>query len=212
MRILVTGFEPFGGENTNPSWQAVRELPDVISGAEIVKVEVPVVFKSAGLVLAQAVEAHKPDIVLCVGEAGGAEALEVERIGINLIDARIADNDGQQPIDVPIHEDGPAAYFATLPVKAMVERIREEGISANLSYSAGSYVCNTLLYEALYLAERMNPGMKAGFIHVPYIPEQVEGKPDTPFMALSDITKGLQAAIIAAVSGKESRASMGELQ
>lgn len=212
MKILVTGFEPFGGESTNPSWQAVRGLPDVISGAEIVKLEVPVVFKRAGLVLTQAAEAQKPDMVLCVGQAGGADALEVERIGINLIDARIADNDGQQPIDVPIHEDGAAAYFATLPVKAMVESIRKEGIAANLSYSAGSYVCNTLLYEVLYLAERINPDMKAGFIHVPYIPEQVEGKPDTPAMALSDITKGLQAAIAAAVLGKESHVSMGELQ
>lgn len=212
MKVLVTGFEPFGGENTNPSWQAVHRLPDVISGAEIIKAEIPVVFEKAGLVLAQSVKAHNPDIVLCVGQAGGADALEVERIGINLIDARIPDNDGNQPIDIPIHEDGAAAYFVTLPIKAMVERIRQAGIPANLSYSAGSYVCNTLLYEALHLAEQSYPEMKAGFIHVPFIPEQVADKEDTPSMALSDITKGLQAAIEAAVCGNEIHVSMGTLQ
>ena len=208
MKLLITGFEPFGGEAMNPSWEAVRLLPDEIAGTQIIKKQIPVVFDRGRGVLAE----HHPDMVLCVGQAGGAAAIAVERIGINLIDARIADNDGKQPVDVPIREDGANAYFATLPVKAMAERIRIAGVKAELSYSAGSYVCNTLLYEALYLADKFYPQMKAGFIHVPFIPEQTEGKPDMPSMELSDMVKGLLAAIEAAVGGQEIHVPMGTLQ
>lgn len=196
----------------NPSWEAVRLLPDEIVRAQIIKKEIPVVFDRGREVFAGEVKLHRPDMVLCIGQAGGVDAIEVERIGINLIDARIADNDGKQPVDVPIREDGANAYFATLPVKAMVERIRAVGVKAELSYSAGSYVCNTLLYEALYLADKFYPQMKAGFIHVPYIPEQVTERPDMPSMELADMVKGLQAAISAALCGEESHVSMGTLQ
>ncbi len=212
MKLLVTGFDPFDGEVMNPSWEAVRLLPDEIAGAQIIKKQVPVVFDRGREVLAEEVKLHRPDMVLCVGQAGGIDTIHVERIGINLIDARIADNDGKQPVDVPIREDGANAYFSTLPVKAMVERIGAAGVKAELSYSAGSYVCNTLLYEALYLADRFYPQMKAGFIHVPYIPEQVTERPDTPSMELADIAKGLLAAIEAAVGGQEIHVSMGTLQ
>ena len=208
MKLLITGFEPFGGEAMNPSWEAVRLLPDEIAGTQIIKKQIPVVFDRGRGVLAEEVSMHHPDMVLCVGQA----AIAVERIGINLIDARIADNDGKQPVDVPIREDGANAYFATLPVKAMAERIRIAGVKAELSYSAGSYVCNTLLYEALYLADKFYPQMKDGFIHVPFIPEQTEGKPDMPSMELSDMVKGLLAAIEAAVGGQEIHVPMGTLQ
>lgn len=212
MKLLITGFEPFGGEAMNPSWEAVRLLPDEIAGAQIIKKQIPVAFDRGREVLAEEVSMHHPDMVLCVGQAGGAAAIAVERIGINLIDAWIADNDGKQPVDVPIREDGENAYFSTLPVKAMATRIRAAGVKAELSYSAGSYVCNTLLYEALYLADKFYPQMKAGFIHVPFVPEQTEGKPDTPSMELSDMVKGLLAAIEAAVGGQEIHVSMGTLQ
>lgn len=212
MKLLITGFEPFGGEVMNPSWEAVRLLPDEIVRAQIIKKEIPVVFDRGREVFAGEVKLHRPDMVLCIGQAGGVDAIEVERIGINLIDARIADNDGKQPVDVPIREDGANAYFATLPVKAMAERIRIAGVKAELSYSAGSYVCNTLLYEALYLADKFYPQMKASFIHVPFIPEQTEGKPDMPSMELSDMVKGLLAAIEAAVGGQEIHVPMGTLQ
>lgn len=212
MKILVTGFEPFGGETMNPSWEAVRLLPDEIAGVQIIKKEMPVVFDRGKEELAEAAKLHRPDLVLCVGQAGGTPSICVERVGINLIDARIPDNDGKQPVDMPVCEDGENAYFSTLPVKSMVEEIRKAGINAEVSYTAGTYVCNTLLYEALYLADRYDPKMKAGFIHVPYIPEQTTGRPDTPSMELSDIAKALQAAVLAAIRGKESQTSMGTLQ
>ena len=143
MKILLTGFDPFGGETVNPAFEAVKLLPDTIAGAEIVKQEVPTEFIRAGEVLEAAIQANQPDVVICIGQAGGRSAITPEKVAINLMDGRIADNAGYQPIDVTIQEDGETAYFTSLPVKAMVQNIKDAGIPSALSYTAGSYVCCT---------------------------------------------------------------------
>lgn len=213
MRVLVTGFQPFEGELMNPALEAVRGLPEQIGDAEIVKAEIPVVFGKAGYKLAEAIEACSPDIVLCIGQAGGDAVISVERIAVNLIDARIPDNEGKQPVDMPVKEDGETAYFASVPTKAMVCAMQQGGVPAQLSFSAGSYVCNALMYELLYLINKKYPKIKGGFIHVPYTPQQAAMKqPNTASMHLADMTKGLRLAIEAAVKGEEISVAMGNLQ
>lgn len=200
MKILLTGFDPFGGERVNPAFEAVKLLPDTIAGAQIVKREVPTQFVRAGEVLEAAMTAHRPDVVICVGQAGGRAAITPEKVAINLMDGRIPDNAGYQPVDVPIRADGPAAYFATLPIKAMVQRMRDAGIPAAVSYTAGTYVCNSLMYTLLSLIDRKFPGVRGGFIHVPYAMEQAVGKPlGTPSMDLHQIARGLEIAVEAVV-------------
>ncbi|MCL2703637.1 MAG: pyroglutamyl-peptidase I [Defluviitaleaceae bacterium] len=195
MKILITGFQPFGGETVNPSYEAVRLLPDKIGGAEIVKEELPVVFGKSGDALEEAIERHKPDAVLCVGQAGGRSSVTIEKVAINLDEARIADNAGQKPEDMPIRRDGPDAYFARLPVKDIVKNIRGNGIPANISYTAGTYVCNHVMYRLLYFIERKYPHMQGGFIHVPYDTAQVLEKPDgTASMPVAMIAKALECA------------------
>ncbi|MDE1547857.1 pyroglutamyl-peptidase I [Jeotgalibaca caeni] len=211
MKILVAAFDPFGGEKINPALEAVKKLDDQIAGAEITKLEIPTVFhKSAQTLREKAIEL-KPDMILCVGQAGGRYALTPERVAINQDDARIEDNEGNQPIDVPIQEDGAPAYFATLPIKAMVQKMKEAGVPAEVSNSAGTFVCNHIMYQALYLTEKEMPSVRAGFIHVPFIPEQVVSKPGQPSMSLEDIAKGLSAAIEAMVEyhDKEDVKSIG---
>lgn len=202
MKILVTGFEPFGGEKINPSLEAVKMLEDNIAGADIVKVSMPVVFGKSIEKLDEVIMLEKPDAVICVGQAGGRFEISVERVAINVDDARIADNDGNQPIDEKIYKDGDAAYFATLPIKAMVEEMRKGNVPASVSNSAGTYVCNNIMYGLLYLANKKYPNIKGGFIHVPFIPEQVIGKSNTPYMSLDQISKGLSLAIKAVVENK----------
>lgn len=200
-KILVTGFDPFGGEPVNPAFEAVRLLPDVIAGVEVVKLEIPTVFTRSATIVEQAIERERPDWVLSIGQAGGRAAVTVEKVAINLAEARIPDNDGEQPFDTPLRADGPAAYFASLPVKAMVRRIGERGIPASLSYTAGTYVCNSIMYHVLYLIERRFPGVKGGFIHVPYSVAQGVGKPaGTPTMEIATMARAIEAAIEAAVS------------
>jgi len=199
MKILVTGFEPFGGEPINPSWEAVRGLPDTISGAEIVKVMIPVVFGRTAEVVHDAIADHDPDVVLHVGQAGGRFEVSPERVAINVDDARIPDNDEKQPIDVAIRDDGPAAYFSTLPVKAMVTAMRAAGIPAKVSNTAGTYVCNHIMYQSLYMIDREFPGKRAGFVHVPYSPQQVVNQPPQPSMGIDDMTTALAAGIAAIV-------------
>ncbi|MDO5047221.1 MAG: pyroglutamyl-peptidase I [Anaerococcus sp.] len=199
MKILITGFDPFGGEKTNPAIEAVKRIDEDIKGAEIYKLEIPTVFgKSADLVESK-IKEIKPDVILSIGQAGGRYDITVERVAINEDDARIADNEGNQPIDTKIREDGENAYFATLPIKAMVEEIKKEGIPASISNSAGTFVCNHIMYQDLYLAEKYG-NIKAGFIHVPFLPEQVKDKPNTASMSLESIVKGLNAAVRAIVS------------
>ena len=200
MKILITGFDPFGGETVNPAYEAVKLLPDTIAGAEIIKLEVPTRFHRAGAVLENAMQRHKPDVVICVGQAGGRAVITPEKVAINLMDGRIPDNAGYQPVDVPIREDGETAYFISLPVKAMVQRMRDAGIPAAVSYTAGTYVCNYLLYTLLYLIDKKYPHVRGGFIHVPYAMEQVINKPlGTPSMDLRQIARGLETAVEAVV-------------
>ena len=202
MKILATGFDPFGGESVNPAFEAVKLVPDTIAGAQIVKLEVPTVYARSAEVMEQTLQTEQPDMVICVGQAGGRSCVTVERVAINLAEARIPDNDGAQPVDQPLRADGPAAYFATVPVKAMVANIRSHNLPAFVSYTAGTFVCNSIMYHTLYLCERRFPGVRAGFIHVPYEPGQVTGKPEgTPSMPLETIAASLTYAIEAAVQG-----------
>ena len=203
MKILVTGFDPFGGEKVNPALEAVKSLPSEIHGAEIHWVEIPTVFYKSAEVLETAIVRFQPDAVLCIGQAGGRASLTPERVAINQDDARIPDNQGNQPIDTPIRLDGQAAYFSTLPIKAMVQAIKEEGLPATVSNTAGTFVCNHLMYQALYLADKKFPHMRAGFMHIPYMTEQVINKPNTASMNLTDIVRGIEAAIGAIVDYKD---------
>lgn len=211
MKILVTGFDPFGGEPINPALEAVKGLADTINGAEIIKLEIPTVFGKSAEVVKAAMEKHHPDVVLNIGQAGGRFAISPERVAINIDDARIPDNEGNQPVDIAIQEDGAPAYFTQLPIKAMVTQMKAAGIPANVSNTAGTFVCNHIMYQVQYLIEKEYPAVKGGFIHVPYIPEQVIEKAGQPFMSLTDMTKGLTAAIEAIIlyDGKEDLKAVG---
>lgn len=203
MKILLTAFDPFGGDSVNPAQEAVKKVKDTVAGAEIIKLEVPTVFGKSIEKAAAAMESIRPDAVLCIGQAGGRFALCPERVAINVDDARIPDNEGKQPIDVPIFEDGMPAYFSTLPIKAMVQSIKEAGLPASVSNTAGTFVCNHLMYGVLYHINHKYPNMRGGFMHVPYIPEQAVNLPDKPYMALDDIVRGIEAAI-AAIAANDS--------
>ena len=210
MKLLLTAFTPFDGEKINPALEAVKLLKDKIENVEIVKFEVPTVFGKSIQLVFDAIDKEKPDFVLSIGQAGGRAEITPERVAINLDDARIPDNEGNQPIDEPIFPDGENAYFSTLPVKAMVEAIREEGIPSSLSNSAGTFVCNHLMYGVLYYLDK-RPVIKAGFIHVPYIPEQVKNKKEMPALELSEIVRGLEAAITAiAINGTDKKLAYGQ--
>ena len=195
MKILLTAFEPFGGETVNPAQEAAALVKNEIAGAEIVKISVPVVFGKSIETVLQAMEKERPDAVLCLGQAGGRAGLTPERVAINLNDASMPDNGGNRPVDQPIFPDGPAAYFSTLPVKAMVSAIRQAGVPASLSNSAGAYVCNHLMYGVLYHIARSFPAMRGGFMHVPYLHEQVLTRPGTPSLSREDMVKGIEAAL-----------------
>ena len=187
-KLLITGFDPFGGETVNPAWEAVKKLPDRITDYTLYKLEIPTVFGlAAETVLAKATD-FQPDVILCIGQAGGRAAVTPERIAVNIRDARIPDNAGNQPGGEQIAPDGPAAYFATVPVKEMAAAIENAGIAASVSNSAGAFVCNDTLYSLLH--HYAHTDVKVGFIHVPYLPEQ--GQPN---MELEVITKALEAAI-----------------
>ena len=212
MKVLVTGFDPFGGEPINPAWEAVKAMKDTIAGAEIVKMQIPTVVGKSIEKIHQKMKELQPDLVISVGQAGGRFGVTPERVAINVTDARIPDNEGNQPIDEPIFPDGPAAYFSNLPVKAMVQAIKDAGYPSVLSNSAGTYICNHVMYGILYYIEKEFPNVRGGFIHVPYAPSQVVNMPSTPSMALADITASLEAAVAAAISSKEDiRAVGGEI-
>ena len=203
MKILITGSEPFGGESVNPAYEAVKLLPDMAGDIQIVKMEIPTVFGEAGKVVETGILQHQPDAVICVGQAGRRADIGVERVAINLVEASIPDNAGNQPMDVKVQEDGDTAYFATIPVKAMVKNIKDHGIPASISYTAGTYVCNSVMYDLLYLIDRKYPSIRGGFIHVPYATEQGVGKPvGTATMELSTISKALLYAL-EAVAGED---------
>ena len=191
MKIIVTGFDPFGGEKINPSIECVKALPE-IEGVELIRLELPTVFKESAKRLNEVINDVKPDAVLSVGQAGGRAGITMERIAINVDDARIPDNISQQPIDEEIQVEGEAAYFSTLPIKRIVKAIREAGISAEVSNSAGTFVCNHIMYQALFAATKADKPFKAGFMHIPFIPEQTTDKPSLP---LEESTRALQIAI-----------------
>ena len=197
MKILVTGFQPFGGESVNPAYEAVRRLPAQIAGADVATVEIPVVYKKGPAAVEAAIEAEKPDMVLCVGQAGGRAQITPEFVGINYANFRIPDNEGNQPVGTPIFEDGDTAYFSSLPIKAMVQKMREAGIPAAVSNTAGTYVCNHLMYGVLYHIAKEFSNMRGGFVHVPFLHEQVIEKRDVPSLSKADIVRGLEAAIAA---------------
>lgn len=188
-RLLITGFEPFGGENINPSWEAVRMLPSKIGGYSLIKLLIPVEFGKAADMVIEAADESCPDLILCIGQAGGRSAITPELVGINLRHASIPDNSGYQPKDEPIIKGGDDAYFSTVPVRKLTEAIKASGVPSDVSYSAGAYVCNDVLYTLL--ANYAGTDTRVGFIHVPYSEEQ--GK--TPSLSLNDIVRALTVAI-----------------
>lgn len=198
MRALVTGFEPFGGDAINPSSLAVSRLPKRIGNTAVHTAVLPCSFEQSAEVLRQSIAEVKPDFVLCVGLAGGRTELCLERVGINVQDARIADNDGNQPIDVPVKKKGPAAYFATLPVKACVAEMRKAGLPAAVSNTAGTFVCNHILYALMHLAAKKKRPFRGGFLHVPNVPEMLPVGSTAPSVPVETIVKGIE--VIVAVS------------
>jgi pyroglutamyl-peptidase len=200
--ILVTGFEPFGGERVNPSWQVCTRLPGTIAGRRVETCRVPCEFDRAVDAVAAAIGRHRPSLVILLGQAGGRARISVERVAINIDDARLPDNAGAQPIDAPIEAGGPPAYFATLPVKAMVAAIRRAGVPAELSNSAGTYVCNHLMYGVLHFIATSGLAARAGFVHVPYSEEQVLDRADASGMSIASMTVGVEAAIRAACENR----------
>lgn len=191
-KVLLTGFAPFGGDKINPSWEAVKLLPDKLANLLIVKKELPVEFGAAKEAIYQAIAQEDPDYIIAVGVATSRSAISIEKVAINYLHARIPDNTGAQPQDKLIEEKGPVAYFATLPVQNMVANIKEHKIPCVQSLTAGAYVCNYTMYEILHLAATKYPQKKAGFIHVPAAPEQVVDKEgNIPSMSIAEVARGL---------------------
>lgn len=208
--ILLTGFEPFNGAAINPSWEAARALDGWTGpGFTVVARQLPCEFGRVNIALLEAVEAIHPDIVIAVGQAGGRPEISVERVAINIDDATIVDNAGAQPIDTAIIADGPVAYFSSLPIKAIVQALRLRGFPAGVSQTAGTFVCNHVFYGLMHHAVG-HAGLQAGFIHVPFLPEQAADRPERPpSMALKDIVDGLRIAVEVAVTAGEDVAEAG---
>jgi len=205
MKALVTGFEPFGPDALNPSREAVLRLSSRLGDLTIETRIVPTVFGRAIAALEDAIVTTQPDIVLGVGLAGGRAELSLERVAINVDDARIPDNDGQQPIDQPIVAGGPAAYFTGLPVKRAVAALREAGLPAIVSNTAGTFVCNHIFYGLMHLVASRRLPVRGGFLHVPYLPEQAAGLAgiQVPSMALDDIVRGIEIILRVAAAHTE---------
>lgn len=195
--VLLTGFDAFGGATVNPSWLAVQALDgEVIAGHRLVAAQVPTSFKGSVRELSRLFKMLRPALVICVGQAGGRSAISLERIAINIADASIADNEGAQPLDVAVRPSGPAAYFSTLPIKAMLVSLQQAGIRAEVSQTAGTFVCNQIFYALMFTLSKQRTLTRArgGFIHVPYLPEQGE-----PSMALEEMVSGLRIAVQSAL-------------
>lgn len=213
MKILITGFDPFGGESVNPAFEAVKLVPEEVKGAQVIKLEIPTVFTRSTKVVEDAIVLHQPDVVLNIGQAGGRSHITVEKVAINLAEARIPDNDGEQPLDAKLVEEGETAYFATIPVKAIVAHLKDNKIPASISYTAGTYVCNSIMYNVLHLTKTKYPNIRAGFIHVPFATEQAVDKPvGTPFMSLAEIAKALELSIEAIIANEvDAKVQMGTI-
>ncbi|GIP47723.1 Pyrrolidone-carboxylate peptidase [compost metagenome] len=195
-KLLLTGFEPFGGESINPAVEAVHRLQGrVIGSYEVIGLELPTVFGQSMERLLAGIEETEPEVVIALGQAGGRRGISFERIAVNLSDAAIDDNAGNRPVDVPVVPEGPAAYWTTLPVRRMADRLQVEGIPASLSLSAGTFVCNHLFYGLMHHLAVSGKPIRGGFIHIPYLPEQAERHPGAPSMALEQLVAGLELAI-----------------
>ncbi|MFJ8526873.1 pyroglutamyl-peptidase I [Bacillus sp. NPDC094106] len=194
--VLLTGFEPFGGEDINPAWEVAKQLNEKEFGEyKIVSKQVPTVFHKSIQILQSYIDELKPAIIICIGQAGGRADITVERIAINIDDARIADNEGNQPVDIPVVEEGPVAYWSTLPLKAIVKKLRAEGIPASVSQTAGTFVCNHLFYGLMHILAKSENEARGGFVHIPFLPEQASNHSGHPSMSLSTITKGIALLI-----------------
>jgi len=211
-RILLTGFTPFGNEDINPSWEAVRALDGKhLGGHHVVSRLLPTAFADSQRELARMIDEVEPSIMLGVGQAGGRSRVSIERVAINVQDARIADNAGDQPIDEAIVAEGPAAYFSTLPIKAMLKALLAAGVPAEVSNTAGTFVCNHVAYLMLHLAS-VRRDLRAGFIHIPYLPSQAAKFPQAPSMAKDDVVRALSIAIeVAATQREDLRLGAGAL-
>jgi pyroglutamyl-peptidase len=199
-RVLLTGFDPFGGESLNPSWEAVRRLHGRrVRDHELVAAQLPTCFDASRKRLQALLKQHAPQLVVCVGQAGGRARLSLERVAINIDDARIPDNAGRQPVDRAIVRNGPAAYFSTLPIKAQLLALHQAGIPAEISQSAGTFVCNHVFYGLMH-ALRGKPQVRGGFVHIPFLPEQAVAHPGAPSLALDAIIAGLETIVATALA------------
>lgn len=207
--VLLTGFEPFGGESVNPSALAVSRLDGrIVAGARVHAVVLPCVFGAARRALTRALRRLGPTVTVCVGQAGGRAGITLERVAINVDDARIPDNRGAQPIDRAVLRGGPVGYWSTLPIKAAVRALRDAGLAAEVSQSAGTFVCNHVFYALMHaLASR--PGARGGFVHVPFLPEQAERAGGAPSMSLDDIAAGIEVVISTALTVRRDRRDVG---
>lgn len=201
MKILITGFDAFNGEKINPASLILEKLADEIDGVKIEKLIIPTAFYKVADLIERKIVESRPDILISLGQAGGRSDITVERVAINIADASIADNDGKTPIDEKIRWDGENAYFSTLPIKAIVENLRAEEIPASVSNSAGTYVCNFVMYNDLFFASKYK-NFSAGFIHVPYLPAQVIDKKDVASMSLETMVKAVEIIIKTSVDYK----------
>ncbi|WP_201797449.1 pyroglutamyl-peptidase I [Mizugakiibacter sediminis] len=201
--VLLTGFDPFDGEPLNPSWETVHALHGArIAGHRVAAAQLPTEFGRSLVELRRAIAAHRPALVLAVGQAGGRSRISIERVAINVDDARIPDNAGLQPVDRPIVADGPTAYFSTLPIKAMLAALQRAGIPAEISQTAGTYVCNHVFYGLMHQTARRR-GVRAGFVHIPYLPEQAVRHRDAPSMAREDVLRALRLLVRVALTTRE---------
>jgi pyroglutamyl-peptidase len=204
--VLLAGFDPFDGDSINPSWEAVSRLHDeTIDGYRVVSAQLPTSFARAPRVLRAAVRTHAPSLILCIGQAGGRAALSLERVAINVNDARIADNDGAQPVDTRVVRSGPAAYFTTLPIKSMLAKLHAAGIPAEISQTAGTFVCNAVFYALMHRLAKTSASTRAGFVHIPYLPEQTRSHPGASSLPLETVIAGLRIMITAALSTRKDR-------
>ena len=207
MKILITGFEPFGGETENPSWAVAQLLHGYkLQECEITSVQLPCVFSQSLAALELALKMHQPQIVLALGQADGRSDLSVERVGINVCDARIADNEGAQPVDIQVVENGPAAYFSTLPIKKMVATLKSNGYPASVSQTAGTFVCNQVFYGLQHALKDQK--VASGFIHVPLLPSQAAKRSGATLSSMSAAT--LRDALLCLVPVLANHAMLGE--
>jgi pyroglutamyl-peptidase len=202
--VLLTGFEAFGGDAVNPSWQAASALQGrQIVGHRVIAAQLPTVFAESLVRLRALLRAHRPVLVVALGQAGGRSAISLERVAINICDARIPDNAGAQPVDEPVLADGPCAYFSSLPIKAMLQALRQAGIAGEVSQTAGSFVCNQVFYGLMHelATRRALRHTRGGFIHVPWLPSQAP--PGAPSMALATLVQGLRLALRSALTHEQ---------